>query len=155
VRTHTARRGSNREDREDPVAGRLHDPAAVSAGALGEVPFVATDELTPTPIAHLGGAGGRTHEVREHDGREPVVGLRQRTVTGDEGFQLDQHRLGILEHEHLVGAFELDETSARNRRGEVSAMLNRNRNVLAVVHHHRGHGHMTEQLAHVEFLGHL
>jgi hypothetical protein len=45
----------NREDREDPVAGRLHDPPAVGAGALGEVPFVAADELTPTTIAHLGG----------------------------------------------------------------------------------------------------
>ena len=33
-------------------------------------------------------------------------------------------------------------------------MLNRDRSVLAVVHHHRGHGHTTEQLAHIEFLGH-
>ena len=67
--------GRSVEDREEPVAGRVHLAAAVAPQRRANDAVMLLDEVAPTPVTELSGKLGRTDDVREQDGGEEALGL--------------------------------------------------------------------------------
>ena len=87
----------HREHREHAVAGHLHDAPTMGLRPFHDVAFVAFEQFAPTRVVNRGSDFGRVDDVGEHDGHEPMVDGWRWAHTGDERFELDEHRLGVLE----------------------------------------------------------
>src|SRR6202008_806186 len=60
---------------EHPVAGRLHDAASMAVHFSLDESVVPLENIAPATVTQRSGALGRTHDVREQDGREhPIDG---------------------------------------------------------------------------------
>jgi hypothetical protein len=99
--------------------------------------WLGTEKLASIPSPVVADGGG-SDEVGEDDQGEDTFGFGEWAMAGNERFELDEHGLGTLELEYVIGAFELDVAGARDVLGHVSAVPGRDGGVVSIVHHHGG-----------------
>jgi hypothetical protein len=110
------RRDRTVEGCEEAVPGGCDLPAA-EAGRLAAAELVVlVEHVAPASVSHLRGERGRVHDVGEQQrGQHPIrVGARPRA--GEELLDLIHQAVDALRERQMVGARQLDELRALNRR---------------------------------------
>ena len=106
------------ESREDAVARRIYEGAGEPRDFSLRELVVGTDELLPAGVAELSQFDGRIDDVGEQDGGEHAVGLDGRPFHPEEITDGVEDRILVARPRRMVFAWQLDEPSAGDLRGE-------------------------------------
>jgi len=149
---HGAPDGSRRsvESREESVARRIDLAATVSSQQSPDPLVVGGKELSPGPIAELGSALGRAHDVRERHRREHSVSSRRRTSDCHELLDLIDDRVAAPDERDVVHAGKLHEDRALDLVGHVSHLSRGDDPVSLATDHERRHMDRGQRLAEVD-----